>query len=190
MSVRGYVRQYKDAGTHREGMPGTVFLRGDRVTLNTVRPADYAFVEAQHNDPSNRRQAGISLPWNESDVTELVEERDDVVVFLVCHDGEAVGTILLADIDTQADTAEVGYVVAPGERGEGYATEAVELCLRHAFDDRGLHRVWAQVNSGNEASQRVLEKAGFRQEGTLREHEYANGRRVDVHYYGLLSSER
>ncbi|WP_433624676.1 GNAT family N-acetyltransferase [Halomicrococcus sp. NG-SE-24] len=171
-------------------MPGTVFLGGDGVTLNTIRPDDYAFVEEQHNDPSNRRQAGISLPWHETDVAELVEERDDVVLFLVCRDEDAVGTVLLSGLDPQASRAEIGYIIHPEFHGEGYATEAADLCLEHAFDDRGLHKVWAQVVEGNEASKRVLEKLGFQQEGTLREHEYANGERVDVGYYGLLSSER
>jgi RimJ/RimL family protein N-acetyltransferase len=171
-------------------MPGTVFLRGDDVTLNTVHPTDYTFVEELHNDPAIREQAGISLPWDDTDVRELVEERDDVAIFLVCRDGEIVGAILLSDIDTQADKAELGYIIHPDEQNEGYATEAVNLCVRHAFDDRGLQRVWAQVNEGNEASKRVLEKVGFQQEGLLREHEYANGSRVDVRCYGLLPSER
>lgn len=78
------------ASVYCDRMPGTVFCRGDRVTLNTVNPDDYTFVEALHNEPTVRQQAGISLPWNQTDVRELVGERDDVVVFLVCHDGEAV----------------------------------------------------------------------------------------------------
>lgn len=170
-------------------MPGTVFLSGDRVTLNTGQLDDYAFVEELHNDPATRHQAGISLPWIRTAVAELVEEREDVAIFLVCRDGTGIGSVLLADIDTQADKVELGYTIHPIEQNAGYATEAVRLCLRHAFDDSGLERVWAQVNDGNEASKRVLEKAGFQQEGLLRNHEYANGHRVDVHYYGLLLSE-
>ena len=81
------------------------------------------------------------------------------------------------------------YAEQPKEQNEGYATEAVALCLQHAFDDRGLQRVWAQVTAGNEASKRVLETSGFQREGLRREHEYANGERVDVCYYGLLASE-
>lgn len=171
-------------------MPGTVFLRGDRVALTTVHPEDYAFLEALHNEPSNRTQAGISLPWSEHDVREVVEDRDDMAVFLVCRDESAVGSVLLAEIDQQADTAEIGYTIRRDERGEGYATDAVELCLDHAFEDRGLHKVWAQVVGENAASERVLEKAGFEREGVLREQEYADGEYVDVYRYGLLADER
>lgn len=171
-------------------MPGSTFLSGDRLTLCTVAPGDYPFLEALHNEPETRRQAGISLPWSEADVAELVEESEDAVTFLACRDGDPVGSVVLSEIDTQARTAEIGYLVSPGERGNGYATEAAELCLRHAFDDRDLHRVWARVNEGNDASVRVVEKLGFQREGTLREHEYADGERVDVHVYGMLAPER
>lgn len=171
-------------------MPGSVFDRGDRVTLNAIRPEDYAFVEEQFNDPQTRRQAGVSLPWSEKKVTDFVEETDDVVQFLVCRDGSPIGHVVLAALDTQASNAELGWVVvAPDERGNGYATEAVELCLGHAFDDRGLHKVWANVNEDNEASRRLLENVGFQREGVLREQEYADGEYVDVHRYGLLVSE-
>lgn len=171
-------------------MPGSVFLRGDNVTLNTCSRDDYSFVADVHNDPSNRDQAGISLPVNESDVVERVEDRDEVVVFIVCHEGEPVGITVLSDIDMQAGTAELGYIVHPEEHGEGYGTEAAALCVQHAFDDRDLDKVWAQVIDGNEASRRVLEKVGFQREGRLRDHEFAQGQRVDVFVYGLVASER
>lgn len=171
-------------------MPGSVFLRGDNVTLNTCSRDDYSFVADVHNDPSNRDQAGISLPVNESDVVERVEDQEDAVVFLVCHEGEPVGITVLSDIDTQARTAELGYIIHPEEHGQGYATEGAELCVRHAIDDRDLHKVWAQVIVGNDASRRVLENVGFQREGKLRDHEYANGERVDVLVYGLVACER
>lgn len=171
-------------------MPGAVFARGERVTLDTVHPEDYAFIEEQFNDPSTRRRAGVSLPWSESDVADFVEETDDVVQFLVCRDGTPVGHVVLSELDAQASNAELGWVVVvPGERGNGYGTDAVELCLAHAFDDRGLHKVWARVNEDNEASKRMLEKLDFEREGVLREQEYADGAYVDVHRYGLLASD-
>jgi RimJ/RimL family protein N-acetyltransferase len=172
-------------------MPGTVFLRGEHVTLTTIRPEDYAFIEAQFNDPSNRQRAGVSLPWSERKVADFVEDSDDTVQFLVCRDDTPVGHVVLTDLDMQAKNAELGWIVIrPGEQENGYATDAVGLCLDHAFDDRGLHKVWARVNEGTEASIRLLETHGFLREGTLRDGEYADGEYVDVYHYGLLAGER
>lgn len=172
-------------------MPGAVFLRGDRLTLTTVHPDDYNFLQELFNDPAIRRQAGVSLPLTERDVAEFVEESPDTVQFVVCLDDTPIGQVVLAEVDLQARSAELGWIVIrPADQGNGYATEAVDLCLTHAFDDCALHKVWAQVIEGNTASVRVLENLGFQQEGVLREQEYANGDFVDVHQFGLLSSDR
>lgn len=172
-------------------MTGAVFMRGERLTLTTIHPADYAFVQEQFNDPAIRQQAGVSLPLTKDAVADFVEETEDTVQFLVCRDETPIGHVVLTELDTQASTGELGWVViVRAEQGNGYATEAADLCLTHAFDDRGLHKVWARVNEGNEASIRMLEKLGFQREGVLREQEYADGERVDVYRYGLLSSER
>ncbi len=171
-------------------MPGCVFMEGDRVTLRTIRPADYPFIERQFNDPVIRSQAGVPYPWSEAEVAEFVEEADDTVQFLICLDGAAIGHVALTELDTQARTAELGWIViTPEDQGNGFATEAGQLCLRHAFDDRGLHKVWARVNEDNTASIRLLETLDFEREGVLREEEFAAGERVDVYRYGRLRTD-
>lgn len=172
-------------------MPGAVFMRGEQVTLNTITSDDYGILQELFNDPSIRHQAGVSLPWTECDVADFVEQTTDTVQFLVCREDLPIGHVVLTELDTQARTGELGWIViCPEEQGNGYATEAVDLCLTHAFDDRSLHKVWARVIDGNVASIQLLEKLGFQQEGVLREQEYVEGEFVDVLRYGLLSSDR
>lgn len=164
-------------------------MRGERVTLRTIRPADYRFVERHLNEPAIRRPAGVPFPTSEAEVAEFVEG-EETVQFLVCREESPVGHVVLAELDTQARTAELGWIViTPEQQGEGYATEAGELCLDHAFDDRGLHKVWARVNADNTPSIRLFETLGFEREGTLREQEFAAGERVDVYRYGRLATE-
>lgn len=126
------------AAAKAETMSGAVFMRGERVTLNTVHPDDYGFLQELFNDPSICHQAGVSLPLTEAAVADFVEETEDTVQFLICQDDTPIGHVVLTELDTQARTGELGWVVLhPDEQGDGYATEAVDLCLRHAFDDRG-----------------------------------------------------
>jgi [ribosomal protein S5]-alanine N-acetyltransferase len=61
--------------------------------------------------------------------------------------------------------ARIGYMFAEQHSGKGYATEAVELVLPYAFETLGLHRLETGVQLDNPASMRVLNKAGFREEG-------------------------
>ncbi len=86
-------------------------------------------------------------------------------------------------------TAEIGYMIAPDEWGNGYATDALRTLTAHAFRERRIHKLSAQVYETNDASQRVLEKAGYSQEGIFREEAFVDGEYVDVHRYGLLAEE-
>lgn len=56
---------------------------------------------------------------------------------------------------------EIGYVVVPGLRGRGVATQACAQLLRLAWRD-GADVVTAETEAGNIASERVLAKNGFR----------------------------
>jgi RimJ/RimL family protein N-acetyltransferase len=169
-------------------MPGATFLRGDTLDLRAVTERDYAFLHEYGNDPDIRAGAPAPTPVSEADVAAFVEEEGSVQ-FLPCRSGRPVGFVFLFDIDSHRDHAEVGCWIVPEEQGNGYATEATALCLDHAFDDRGLHRVLARAFEGNDASMRVLENLGFQQEGRLREHDYIRGAYRDTHLFGILADE-
>lgn len=82
--------------------------------------------------------------------------------------GEVVGSAGIADIELAAGTGEIVYWVLPGGRGKGLAAEAAVRLTRWAIDELGLHRVRLTHSTGNPASCRVAEKAGFSYEGTMR----------------------
>ena len=71
--------------------------------------------------------------------------------------------------------AYLGYFVDEAVNGRGYATEAVRRTVRFAFDELRLHRVQAAVVPRNAGSVRVLEKAGFREEGYAERYLCING---------------
>jgi len=64
--------------------------------------------------------------------------------------------------------AEIGYILFPGGRGQGYATRTVRLVADWVLGDLGLGRLQARTSVGNVASERVLERVGFRREGLAR----------------------
>jgi RimJ/RimL family protein N-acetyltransferase len=94
-------------------------------------------------------------PISKKEIACLVQQDDEFVQFLRCIEKDPVGFVFLSHIDPLAGHAEIGYWVIPEERGNGYATEAAELCLTHAFDDRGLHKVAARVFQENSALRRI-----------------------------------
>ena len=63
--------------------------------------------------------------------------------------------------------ASTGYVFARDAWGRGYATEAL-LSMRALAGELGVQRLYAACHPAHDPSRRVLEKAGFQREGTLR----------------------
>jgi RimJ/RimL family protein N-acetyltransferase len=103
--------------------------------------------------------------------------------------GRLAGCVGLKKTDWQARVSEVGYWVAPWARGCGYATEAVQTIGRWLLDELGFERLELVAATGNVASQRVAEKAGFVREGVLRNAGYIHGGRVDLVMYSLVPSD-
>jgi len=173
-------------------MPGSTFAKGETIELRTIEPEDAEFLQRVVNDPRVRSGLAAYEPINGPAESEWIESLDegDGADFLICARGDRVGTIGLNSPNEVWGTAEIGYMIDPDRWGEGHATDAVETVCRYAFEDRRLHKVYAKVYETNPASRRVLEKAGFAEEGVLREEAFAGGERVDIYRYGLLADDR
>jgi ribosomal-protein-alanine N-acetyltransferase len=100
-----------------------------------------------------------------------------------------IGTCTLAGLSSAHRRAEVGFALARHAWGQGYMTEAINALLTFAFETLDLHRIEADVDPRNHRSIAVLEHAGFRREGFLRERYHLAGEVQDAVFYGLLRSE-
>ena len=85
--------------------------------------------------------------------------------------------------------AEIGYVIAPGFRGKGFAKEAVSTLLNICFSNLKLHRLSARVHPENTASINVLKSFSFRKEGRFLEDYFKDGVWFDTDYFALLARE-
>lgn len=103
--------------------------------------------------------------------------------------GRLIGTIGFMSYSEDHNSAEVGYSLSRDYWNRGLMSEALEACLRYAFDEMGLHRVEAQHEVDNPASGRVMEKCGMQREGILRGRLYNKGRYVDVCLYAILEED-
>ncbi|GAA4509860.1 GNAT family N-acetyltransferase [Actinoallomurus oryzae] len=98
------------------------------------------------------------------------------------------GVIGISRADWDTGVAETGYWIGPADRRHGYVTEAVREVARYAFD-LGLHRLELLAATGNLASQRVAERAGFTREGVLRKARPTPAGRADMVLFSLLKGE-
>ena len=89
--------------------------------------------------------------------------------------------------DVERIGAEVGYWLGQEFWGRGIATTALRLLTAHAFRAHPeLQRLWAVPYATNAASARVLEKAGYVREGTLRRSAIKDGRVLDQWMYAIV----
>ncbi|MHB8418258.1 MAG: GNAT family N-acetyltransferase [Myxococcales bacterium] len=102
--------------------------------------------------------------------------------------GRAVGGIgVTPQQDVFRHSAEIGYWLGVAHWRKGIATEAVGAVSEWAFQGLGVHRLYAGVFAWNRASARVLEKAGYRLEGRLREAAVKAGETVDLYVFARLA---
>jgi [ribosomal protein S5]-alanine N-acetyltransferase len=103
--------------------------------------------------------------------------------------GQVIGEAILHIRSLRWRQGEIGWGVADGRTGQGLATEIGQAMLRLAFEQLHLHRVYAQCRFENQASRRVMEKLGLRQEGVLRDNVLARGAWWSSAQYAILDAE-
>lgn len=164
-----------DPMTDTRPLPTSVDLTDGVVRLRRWRPEDAADVARACDDPETARWLPLPSPYTLEDGRGYVEEltahawADGRAAEMAVTDaltGELLGAAGLK-LPLQG-VGEIGYWTAPWSRGRGIAARAAVVQSRWGFEVLGLDRVELLAEVGNDASQRVAEKAGFTREGVLR----------------------
>jgi ribosomal-protein-alanine N-acetyltransferase len=100
-------------------------------------------------------------------------------------DGTPVGDLCFKGLREDGIT-EIGYGILEEHRGQGYATEAVQAACQWAFGHAEVKLLEAETDAGNAASQRVLQKCGFRPNGTFGE----EGPRFTLDFTGAVEGTK
>ncbi len=98
-----------------------------------------------------------------------------------------IGSIGFWRIDKVHHRAEIGYMLHPDYWQKGLMREIMPAVLHYAFSNLGLHSIEANVNLGNMASIRLLEKHGFVREAYYKENYFFRGKFLDSAMYSLLA---
>jgi len=118
--------------------------------------------------------------------------RQDAVVFAVYpeEDSRYIGNVWLWGIHPIHRNAELRIFLGdPEARGLGYGTDACRVLLDFAFRRLNLHKVHVFVLASNPRARRTFEKAGFREEGLLRDEFYVDGSYRDVFRMSALATD-
>ncbi|MDB6021843.1 MAG: rimL [Pedosphaera sp.] len=142
------------------------------------------------------------MPWchenySVDDATDFISTRDakwengDEYEFAIFHvkDGVFLGGVGLNHVDRTDKCANLGYWVRSGWTRRGVASAAVRLIARFGLQELGFNRLEIIAAAGNQASQRVAEKAGAKREGILRKRVWLHGMAHDAVMNSLVAED-
>ncbi|HEX8877478.1 MAG TPA: GNAT family N-acetyltransferase [Phycisphaerales bacterium] len=174
---------------------GRPVLRTARLTLSAMEPSDAPAIASLAGDkrvfdktlliphPYELRHAH---EWIASHATQWQRWKQDWTAnWAIRLDGAMIGAIGLVGAAAHR-RAELGYWVGAPHWGNGYASEAAAAVVAFARDVLGAKRLEAGVFVGNEASRRVLQKCGMREECIRRARYIKNGVHVDEHFLAVV----
>lgn len=103
------------------------------------------------------------------------------------YQGKAVGAIgVIFKNDVHRHTAEIGYWLGEKYWGKGIMTRAVQALTNYVFQHYNIRRIYAGIFEYNQASARVLEKAGYHLEAILKKNVTKRGKTVDELIYAKV----
>jgi ribosomal-protein-alanine N-acetyltransferase len=177
---------------------GLVLMHGD-VRVRGLRQRDAKVLEALIRGNRDWLQ-----PWeatnprgsNDIDIKAMVRglirqaNLHQGLPMLIEVDGQVIGQLNVANIlYGSVGSAVIGYWIAPGFAGRNIMPTAVALTVDYLIHVMGLHRVEIDIRPENAASLRVVEKLGFRFEGTKRGYIHIAGDWRDHYSFALTSDE-
>ena len=174
-------------------------IETERLILRNFQKSDLDAVMAYHALPEVQRY----LDWKARDRVEVKAALDamvhqhrlqrpgDVLSLAVVRktDEMLIGQVSLRWTDATAGQAEIRFILSPAQRRQGFARESVRTVLDLAFNQFGLHRIFARCSARNQASASLLKSLGMRLEAHYREHALFQGDWDEELHFAILDRE-
>jgi RimJ/RimL family protein N-acetyltransferase len=178
------------------GLARCPVLSSERLTLRTIGEKDLGEIIHLLSDYETVWMLTYApWPYTVQDAMQWVNHVNGMCMasmgcFWGIHDGENafIGTAGLS-IFPEHEKAELHYWLGKAYWGQGYGTEIAQRVIDYAFEHLKLNRLEVNHMVRNVRSQHVIEKCGFRLEGTLRSYVKRFNQFEDVKLYGLLGEE-
>ncbi len=122
-------------------------------------------------------------------ITDDIINNESITWAIVLKDEPSIlmGTIGFWRMEKEHYRAEIGYMLLPAWFKKGYMKEAAAAVINYGFSEMHLHSIEANINTANEASEKLLQRMGFVKEAYFKENFYFNGQFLDSVIYSLIN---
>lgn len=170
---------------------------GALVRLRAFEQSDLEVNHAFMNDYETLRGmiSGLPLPESMEDERQWLSQqtcysRGEYQFAIESFDGDLVGRCGVTRLDWKNRLGELGIMIGPGHRGQGFGSEAIQLLCRFCFREMNLHKLKIQVYAFNEPAIHCYEANGFVREGLLKAELFRDGAYRDVVVMGRINDEQ
>ena len=160
-------------------------LEGKLVNLRIMEKEDLPTLKEWDNEIGIMGEYEPIIQETKADLERQFDKTEGQWFFIEKKDGTKTGLIA----HFVAHGTVIGYAILPDERGKGYGSEAIEIIVDYLFLTKNIVRIQAETHPQNVASQRVLEKAGFKKEGIIRKSFFSRGVWRDTALFSILREE-
>ena len=171
-------------------------LKGDNIYIRALEPNDLEFIYAIENDQSIWEVSNTQTPYSRFLVKQYLENAQQDIYeakqlrMAICQDQDfpAIGLIDLFDFDPKNNRAGVGIVIQGDDnRNQKIGSEALQLLIHYAFNHLNLHQLYANIGTGNLASNALFTKFGFESIGVKKDWILVNGNYKDEAIFQLIN---
>ena len=170
-------------------------LETERLLLRKFRLEDAPELFAQRTNDEVWKYIDKPKTQNLEEAMELIkkilaayENNEGIAWVMELKESEKnIGNISFWRIEKENHRAEIGYLLLPEYWGKGIVKEAIDAVVEYGFREIKIHSIEANVNPNNKASLKLLEKAGFTQEGYFKENYFYNGKFYDSAIYSVVN---
>lgn len=146
------------------------FLENENINLRALEPEDLDILYRWENDTSVWQLGNTLAPFSRFVLKQYLENahrdiydlRQLRMLIQLKLNQRPIGAIDLFEFDPAHHRAGIGILIAdPGDRGKGYAREALTTMKEYAFGVLMLHQLWCNVGAGNHDSLKLFQASGF-----------------------------
>jgi len=145
-------------------------LTTKRFVLREINLADAPLIHELRSDPvtnaliDRKNSSGIEDALLFIDRIKNNVKRNEGIYWVICFENasDLIGTVGFWNFDLFAETAEIGYELLAGFRGQGIMSEVLPRIIKFGFEQMKLKSITAFSSEQNTSSVKLLEKFGFR----------------------------
>ena len=167
----------------------------ERLIIRQFKGTDLQDVFAIYNNDDTCKYL-LHNKWTHEDMQKRFDQKlannvlttESILSLAVIYRTKVVGDLSVWYTDMK-DTVEIGYSFSNEVAGRGLATEAVSSLVFKLFNEFHVHRIQANLDARNTASQKLCERIGMRQEAHFIQDFWSKNEWTDSLVYGMLSSD-